>query len=169
MVMLAGEVSRFRDSIFGNSNINLKFHSIEKIRKVNYNIPVNDSELFMNPTPLQRNDFLLAGADPGNDSDDEGIADGGCTHYCEDKNGIADGKHVVLCGVHKATIPIARLRELVDADDVSDNLTYRCSKCSKCQECKSSTKNRAISTQERVEQAVIEESVKLDLENKRVT
>ena len=57
----------------------------------------------------------------------------------------------------------------MDADDVSDNLTYRCPKCSKCQECRNSTKNRAISTQERVEQAVIEESVKLDLGNKKVT
>jgi len=97
----AGEVSRLWDSLFGNSNINLKFDSLEKIRKVNCNISENESEVFMNPTPIQRTDFLLAGADPGNDSDEDGIADGGYTHYCENKNGIADGNHVFPCGVHK--------------------------------------------------------------------
>ena len=51
-----------------------------------------------------------------------------------------------LC--YKATIPIARLRELVVEDDVSDNLSYRCEKCSKCQDCKHSNKFRAMSVQE---------------------
>ena len=32
----------------------------------------------------------------------------------------------VMKSCYKANIPIARLRELVDSDDVSDNLTYRC-------------------------------------------
>ena len=49
-----------------------------------------------------------------------------------------------LC--YKATI--ARLRELVDEDDVTDNLSYRCEKCSKCQDCKHSNKFRAMSVQE---------------------
>lgn len=52
---------------------------------------------------------------------------------------------------YKATIPIARLRELVDEDDISDNLSYRCPKCSKCQECRHSNKYRAMSVQKRRE------------------
>ena len=57
---------------------------------------------------------------------------------------------------YKASIPIARLRELVDKDDVSDNLSYRCEKCSKCQDCKHFNKFRAMSMQEQRELAVIE-------------
>ena len=70
---------------------------------------------------------------------------------------------------YKANIPIARLRELVDQDDVSDNLSYRCPKCSKCLDCQHSNKFRALSIQEQREQVVIEESVKLDLTHNRVT
>ena len=64
---------------------------------------------------------------------------------------------------------IARLQELVNEDDVSDTLSYRYEKCSKCQECKHSNKFRAMSVQERREQAVIEESVTLNTEQRRVT
>ena len=46
----------------------------------------------------------------------------------------------IMQSCYKATIPIARLRELVDEDDVADNLSYRCEKCSKCQDCKHSNK-----------------------------
>ena len=70
---------------------------------------------------------------------------------------------------YKATIPINRLREMVNEDNVSDNLFYRCEKCSKCQECRHTSKFRAMSVQERREQAVIEESVTLDVEQRRVT
>ena len=36
------------------------------------------------------------------------------------------------CGVHKAIIPIVRMRELIDEDDTADTITYRCPDCSKC-------------------------------------
>ena len=45
---------------------------------------------------------------------------------------------------YKATIPIARLREMGDKDDVLDNLSYHSEKCTKCQECKHSSKFRAM-------------------------
>ena len=72
------------------------------------------------------------------------------------------------CGVHKASIPIARMRELIDEDDTADTITYRCPECSKCVVCKRSCRRTAISLQESVEQGIIEASVKLDLENGRV-
>ena len=72
------------------------------------------------------------------------------------------------CGVHKAIIPIARMRELVDEDDTADTITYRCPDCSKCVVCKRSWRRTAISPQESAEQSIIESSVKLDLENKRI-
>ena len=73
-----------------------------------------------------------------------------------------------FCGVHKATIPIARMRELVDKDDTADTITYRCPECSKCVVCKRSRRRTAISLQESAEQTIIESSVKLDQGNQQV-
>ena len=72
------------------------------------------------------------------------------------------------CEVHKAIIPIARMRDLIVKDDTADTITYRCSDCSKCVVCKRSCRQTAISLQESAEQGIIESSVKLDLENRRV-
>ena len=60
------------------------------------------------------------------------------------------------------------MRELVNEDDTADSITYQCPDCSKCVVCKRSWRLTAISLQESVEQAIIEASVKLDLENKQV-
>ena len=73
-----------------------------------------------------------------------------------------------FCGAHKAIIPIARMRELVDKDDMGDTITYRCPECSKCVVCKRTRRSTAISLQESAEQTIIKSSVKLDLENQRV-
>ena len=73
-----------------------------------------------------------------------------------------------FCGVHKAIIPIDRMRELVDEDDTADTITYRCPDCSKCVICKRSRRRTDISLQESAEQTLIESSVKLDIENKWV-
>ena len=73
-----------------------------------------------------------------------------------------------FCGAHKAIIPIARLRELVDEDDTADTFTYRYPECSKCVVCKRSRRRTATSLQESAEQTIIKSSVKLDLENQRV-
>ena len=35
-----------------------------------------------------------------------------------------------FCGVHKAIIPIARMREWIDEDAMADTITYRCPDCS---------------------------------------
>ena len=73
-----------------------------------------------------------------------------------------------FCGVHKAIIPIARIRELVDEDDMADTITNRCPDCSKCVVCKISHRRTANPLQESVEQTIIESSVKLDTENRQV-
>ena len=71
-------------------------------------------------------------------------------------------------GVHKAIIPIAWMRELVDEDDTADTITYRCPDCIKCVVCKRYRRRTAISLQESAEQTIIESSVKLDTENRWV-
>ena len=60
------------------------------------------------------------------------------------------------------------MRELVDKDNMANTITYRCPDCSKCEVCKQSQRRTAISLQESAEQTIIESSVKLDIENKRV-
>ena len=85
-----------------------------------------------------------------------------CNHVMEDLDPTYS-QH--FCGVH---IPIARMRKLVDEDDTADTITYRCPECSKCVICKRSQRRTAISLQESAEQTIIDSSVKLDLENKRV-
>ena len=42
----------------------------------------------------------------------------------------------VGCSIHAAKIPISKIRELVDQDDIEQLVTYRCAKCSCCVECK---------------------------------
>ena len=52
------------------------------------------------------------------------------------------GAHI--CGVHKATEPIARMREMLDIDDTDDTITFRCEECSKCSTCKTSARRTAV-------------------------
>ena len=87
---------------------------------------------------------------------------------------VNDSKHersgfqAHYCGIFKATVPIARMREILDLDDCDEVSTYRCPECSKCIKCKNSVRRNAISLQEAAEQEIIENSVILDKENKRV-
>ena len=60
------------------------------------------------------------------------------------------------------------MRELVDENYTADTITYRCPDGSKCVVCKRSRRRTAISLQESAEQTIIDSSIKLDLENKRV-
>ena len=81
----------------------------------------------------------------------------------------SSGKDWNECGAHAARIPISKIRELVDQDDVDQLVTYRCNSCLKCQECKKSPRLTTISIQEAREQELIEKSVKIDIENSKVT
>ena len=72
-----------------------------------------------------------------------------------------------FCGVHKAIIPIARMRELVDKEDTANTIIYRCPDCKVCGVQKISEKDWHIIT--RISRADnIESSVNLDMANQRV-
>ena len=88
-----------------------------------------------------------------------------CNHVMEECESNFS-QHV--SGVHKALIPIVRMSELIDEDNMADTITYRCPDCNKCVVCKRSCRRTARSPQESAEQAIIESSVKLDLENQHV-
>merc|ERR1712240_45284 len=68
---------------------------------------------------------------------------GTCTHIC------GQGPEARVC---KAMIPIQRLKELADKDDIGELVTYRCSECASCQRCKESPRMKARSRREEIEQ-----------------
>ena len=45
------------------------------------------------------------------------------------------GAEAHICAVHKISIPIARMRELVGQDESDNLVTYRCDSCAKCLTC----------------------------------
>jgi len=73
-----------------------------------------------------------------------------------------------LYGIHKAHVPIAKFRNALDDEESEDRVGFRCAECARCLTCKTSSKKTAVSLREAREQQFIEESVKIDLEKKRV-
>ena len=47
-------------------------------------------------------------------------------------NFLVDDNKDHYCSVHKAVIPIARMRVLLDQDDIGDTVSFRCPDCGKC-------------------------------------
>ena len=129
-------------------------------KRVHYSVDIGDevhTEIF--PTPLTVSDF----------------EDAGCpTRKVEghnlnlDEHAHVDSQAVHWCSVNKAMVPIARLREIIDQDDVGQEVSYRCPTCSKCVKCKESGKTQAVTLQESVEQDIIEKSVTVDKEKGKV-
>jgi len=103
---------------------------------------------------------------------DQGDSSGSADGYMEECNSPGHEPIVALDeghGVFKARIPIARLRNAVDDEDSGDVGGFRCTECSKCLTCKTSSKRTAISLREAREQRLIEDSVGIDIFQKRVT
>ena len=108
-------------------------------------IPDSELGLTVNPFPLNPCDLLDVGGQIVPDFED--LVDS-CNHILEEyETNIS--QH--FCGVHKAIIPIALMRELVDEDDTADTITYRCPDCNKWVVCKPSWRRTAISLQESAE------------------
>ena len=79
-----------------------------------------------------------------------------------------DQNEAHFCGLVRTVIPIAKMRELINEDNNDQLVTYRCSKCAECITCKRSPRLTAISLQEAAEQDLIEKSIKIDFDNKKV-
>ena len=82
---------------------------------------ITDAELGLtvNPFPLNPDDLLERGRQVIPDFEE--LVDS-CNHVLEECE-TNFSQH--FCGVHKAIILIARMRELVDEDDTADTITYR--------------------------------------------
>ena len=72
---------------------------------------------------------------------------------------IIDTPRTHFCSVYKAIVPIARLRVLLDQDNIGDTVSYRFPECSKC--LTKSQRSTAVSLQEAWEQVIIEQSIKI--------
>ena len=69
---------------------------------------------------------------------------------------------------YKAAIPLSKLKGLLDEDDIPVIKDARCEKCANCPTCKLSSRAKTQSLQEAFEQEVIENSVTVDLESRKV-
>jgi hypothetical protein len=63
---------------------------------------------------------------------------------------------------HKATVPLSKLKGLIDENDIQDVKDVRCDRCANCPSCKLSNRAKTQSLQESFEQEVVEKSVKID-------
>ena len=68
----------------------------------------------------------------------------------------------------KAAVPLAKLKGLIDEDDIPAVIDARCEACANCPTCRLSARAKTRSLQESYEQEVIEKSVAIDLEKKKV-
>ena len=169
-VLLINTLQEARDSMTcAKETVELQFQDLPSLSKseitthVHYSVEIGDeihTEIF--PTPLTQKDFEDAGCTI---STKVLIEDQNLNH--SDHDPVADQTDH-WCSVYKAMVPIARLREIVDQEDVGDVVSYRCPACSKCVRCKESGKTRAITLQEAVEQDIIEKSVTIDREKGKV-
>lgn len=126
---------------------------------------VTESGLSVFPTPLTSSDFNELGI-PEVDETDEDIGDCSC-HSHETETWAVNHSHT-LGSVHKAKVPLFKLKEYLDKEDVGNTVNYRCSDCLNCKKCMVSDKVKMMSLQEQIEQEIIEKSVEVDLENKRI-
>ena len=118
--------------------------------------------LTVHPFPINSLDILNVGGEITSEFEDSVDS---VNHVLEE---LYPSYSQYFCRVHIAIKPIAKMRDLIDEDDTADTIIYRCHDCSKCVVRKRSCRQTAISLQETAEQGMIESSVKLDLENKRV-
>ena len=84
----------------------------------------------------------------------------------ESEHALDSGVH--YCSVFKARVPIDKLIKIVDDDDISKIVNYRCPECAKCIKCLQSNRTKTMSLQESMEQDVISKSVHIDYEKQKV-
>ena len=84
-------------------------------------------------------------------------------------NFVFDEYRIHFCSVHKAAVPIARMRVLLDKDDIGDTVSFRCPECFRCLTCKKSQRSTAVSLQEAESKLLLhEQSVKICEDNNTV-
>ena len=83
-------------------------------------------------SPIKDDILVEMGIEPGYDLEKMIDKSGFIESY------MVDDERKNVCSVHKAVVPIARMRVLLDQDDIGDTVWFRCPECSKCLTCKKS-------------------------------
>lgn len=123
-----------------------------------YDLPC-DSGGKLYPTPLTCADFEELGSPEVNETEEE--------TFCQCKESEPWAVHYSH-SVHKARVPLSKLKDFVDEDDIGNTVNFRCSSCLKCKKCMVSDKVKMMSLQEVVEDEILENSVEEDHINKRI-
>ena len=116
-------------------------------------------------TPMTSADFSELGT-PVVDEMEDDLTD--CICHITTSRAVDDSHEVPEHSVHKAKVPLSKLKEFLDEDDMGKTVEYRCSDCLQCKKCLNSDKVKMMSLQEKVEQEVIEQSVHVDLDEQVV-
>jgi len=164
-IIFAGPHSTFTSRNGGNKDdiSHAIFHMKESLRSepwrekdIPYSLPVDKHYKFqIHPTPITEKDILEVGGEIDDNTELR-------------LNDICNQSLHHFCSAHKAAVPIAKMRELMNLDNPDDIVSYRCKDCSQCITCKRSPRLTAISIQEALEQSYIESSVKIDFKEKKV-
>ena len=122
--------------------------------------------------PANRPELAFLGKDQWCESAVDALADLGT---CSPIPSASAGCHCSDLGTcdyggrcYKATIPLSKLKGLLDEDDIPVIKDTRCDKCANCPTCKLSSRAKTQSLQEAFEQEVIENSVAVDLDDRKV-
>ena len=161
---------------------------VEKAKGISFSLKTEDEwGCEMYPTALREKDFEDSFCQVPKDqiADIDPVPSLNCTK-CADHSQDLCG-HMVICGYAesmsrkrkteirghkcialKSNILLSRLKQVLDEKDSSDSISYRCAECLKCVVCKLSGRKKVLSLQERFEQDIIEKSVQVDIEKKKV-
>jgi len=62
------------------------------------------------------------------------------TGLMNESTNLEETNEISIPSVHKAKIPIARLRDALEYEEAEDKAGFRCAECAKCLKCKTSNK-----------------------------
>ena len=119
-----------------------------------YSFSTSSGETYF-PTPLDSQTFK----ELGQEVEDEKLPD---SYICPRLH-----CQCFTTSIFKAKVPLKRLKTFVDENDKDDTINFRCDKCKLCK-CATSNTNKMMSLNEKIEQQIIEESVSVNLNEKKV-
>ena len=155
-------VSQYRNSLYPSlmnvlkPNINESECALSeyKVTSMPYSYTALSGETYF-PTAVDSNSFQELGQDVYDE--------------CLPDNEVCSSLHCQCLNITvlKARVPLSKLRTFMDEQDKDDTINFRCEKCKLCK-CSSSNRTKMMSLNEKIEQKLIEESVSVNLDEKRV-
>jgi len=132
-----------------------------------YEIPAcHELNISVHPSPVTAQDIKIF--NPQYILKDESVEEAPSMSLNPPREIFDDSVGVHFCSVYKAKVPLSKLIRVIDEDDISSLVNYRCPSCSKCLKCLQSNRTKTMSLQEAAEQELIARSVTIDTDQKKV-